>query len=70
MGQGSCASPFSLLCFEGQRASQAGADRSAARPEPQGGLAKGQTTAIVTGVVSILFGVRRRPDALYNLCLL
>ncbi|KAK9835306.1 hypothetical protein WJX81_000684 [Elliptochloris bilobata] len=27
--------------------------------EPQSGLAKGQTTAIVTGVVSILFGVRR-----------
>lgn len=47
-----------------QRAWQAATDRRAAPPEPQGGLAKGQTTAIVTGVVSILFGVRRRPDAL------
>ena len=47
-----------------QRAWQAGTDRRATRPEPEGGLAKGQTTAIVTGVVSILFGVRHRPGAL------
>ena len=46
------------------RAGEAGADRRVARPEPEGGLAKGQTTAIVTGVVSILFGVRHRPKAL------